>query len=343
MMKRTFLLGTVFLALLCVVSYSLYPRIAALLAPQDVPTLLAAHDDNDLFARGHEAYISGDYAEAAELFERSLDAAGSINEEAYIKRFWGAALILAGNYKEGVAVLKSVADNENYGDTDRAYTIALMGELYENTGRDPVFSEQLFSTEPYTSFLKGHTEREAFARLYDYASSFYPTATTLYHLAVADFYAASSTEAELREAIRAIAEERRMHEAANIDSVVLAESLLDEANLEALLSLQRGDSGENAEALFKKAHELSREGTSLRIKVSYYYALFLSQKAPERSADIARILAPFYEPRYAKTSFFVFLSGERARSDQRIGRNVARIAAVDPRFKALMQSLGWRL
>lgn len=337
-------LGAIFCIGLLV--YFLYSSsLVGLFSPVKLTTLEYVRENNPSFVQGNEALGKGDFLQAAAKFEEALEDAQDTKQEAYIKSFLGYSKGLAGDYAGGIEVLKSVADNESYADTHRAYAMGLMGELYYRSAKDQKVADLIFSTAPYNAFRKGSDTDGAFRNLYAYANSLFPTGSANYRLAWLDSYEnASSTAENLKQGIEALTDEINLLASIRAEDGYVADKFLRLANLQSLQALRGEGSPAEAERSFREALSRVQAGGNQYISISYYHALFLSQEfGKTRQQDIARLLAPFFDPAYKNTSFYLFFLDKNNQADLRVLKNVQRIAAVDSQFGSLMQSLGWKL
>lgn len=345
---RNYLFLYLFIAI-CVITVGflfVYPSLSVFFTPPKLSTAEFVRKNNPSFMKGYEALSQGNFVDAAKYFELALTQVQDTKQEAYIKNFQGYSLGLAGEYEKGIDELKSVASNETYADTHRAYALEFMGEIYYLKNKDPRVTSLIFNSPPYSAFLAGKDVEGAYKKLYEYAQTLFPTGNASYRLSVINFYKDStSTAANIKIALPAIQDEIIILNGLGVtDGAFYTDKYLKIAILEGLLALKGDNAGSGVEKSFQKAVSIVPIGTNEYLRASYFYALFLSQKyGQNRSQDIARLLTPFYDPAYKNTTFYRFLADRQNQENQQLKMNIQSVAQVDQRFKTLMESLGWIL
>ena len=311
--------------------------------------------NNEEFSRAESFLKNNQLDLAEEHFRSALPLARDANEEG--QTLYKIALTnTRSDPAEAIAILKDIASSTRYSNIQRAYALQRMGELfYKNSSHE--ITELIFTGVPYASFLEEGDEKLAYRRLYEHASSFYPLAVS--ELRVGLWYAdeilklaqkksLSSQEKQLvvkyTEFVRASLEmtDRDIERTRNaLNAGDLVPGAL--ARKAALLAMMReaGDlSFADPEPIFKDAMELGLVRNSDPTP-RYYYAVYLAKTAGEsRKADIVDLLDNFYNESDAYEGMIGVFTKEK---NNVLGnkKDIARLANIDPAFKALLRTLGW--
>ncbi|MCE9644333.1 hypothetical protein K8Q93_03790 [Candidatus Parcubacteria bacterium] len=325
-------------------------------------TVTYVREQNADFKKGLAHMKAREFSKAIPFFQAALLDAQDLNQEGYIKYNVGYAQGLAKEYQSSIATLREVAANENYADIIRAWSIQLMGELYLANNKDPEYSKYVFDKTPYSAFNSNGNIEAAYTRLSEYASSFYPTAVSLFRisfdksfpeiLALSVRQARTSADEEnlkslwnqVHEAIRIGNDELIAARTLGFDNSVLSARITRQAILLGIATLTGEDHAAEAEALYKEAWNLTEGNRDQRIWTGYQYALYLSQQyGKSKAGEISVLLAPFSDPAYRNERFYKYLASKEALSDVQTRLNVERISLVDEEFAALMRSFGWKV
>jgi len=291
-----------------------------------------------------------------ELYTQALAQAQTPSEEGDIKNKLATEYSISGDYMRALDISKDVATNTSYPAIERAYAIQFMADLFY-LYHDPQITEQIFSAEPFKSLqVQGDTET-SYRHLYEYASSFFPLPIS--EARIADFYAddlmtlyyASSTDetemAQDRVAIsQHLANFDRISSQANsvFNTQFQTGAYLRYAIVIGKLARVGDKTGAEAEAAFQEASRMSILITGADDPFIYYhYADFLTHMYPyQRVTDIETMLAKIYNGNYGpQTPIVSFLKNERMNVTG-VKSNVARLARIDPQFKAYLETLGWQ-
>lgn len=340
-------------------------------AEQTPYSVLAA--ENAAFTEAEQMVKSGDFRGARALYADALDAADDRVQEAQVKYKIAATYELQGDYVTAIRLFKEIADNTQSPSIFRGYAVMRLGAIFNTHGFgehvDPIIDET-FKGHPYASFLEGGDIRLAYRKLYEYSSSFYPVAAS--ELRIADWHAnyifdqrfdmsaeelAPNVDIVLEKLASAEVETRRIEQDPN-EAGLLAEILTRRGEVLAKLSFvaaqvgeahaartrAKGVSYEAAEDAYRRALEsqiaLGNERGQDGI-VRFLYASFLERFVAGRQDDMRALLAPLYEDDvYENASVTPFLRAQR-NSDSWMNRSLVRMAAIDPKFKQHLVSLGW--
>jgi len=318
-------------------------------------------NEDPQFKEGLGYMKDGSFDKASQVFKEALLKSQDFNQEAFIKYHIGYAQGLAKDYSESITTLRSVAANENYPDIYRAWSVQMMSELYYINGKDPNLAKYVFDAPPYSGFKDEVSVEASYARLSEYANSFYPVAGALFRVVYNKVYPAiisiqkdgitQSEEAELKdlwaqmhEAIRIGEDELVTSREVGFDNSSLSYRVVRQAGLYAMATMAGEDHAADADRLYKEGLELSSSNSDQRLWAGYNYAVYLSQKyGKSRAVDISSALAPFFEPAYRNERFYKYFSREETKIDVQTRINIERISLVDEKFAELMRSLGWKV
>ncbi len=303
------------------------------------------------FAQAARLQNVKEYAQAAQKYREALASVQDPAQEGVVKFWLASSLEVGGGYAEAVAVLKSVvADEEKFSAMTRAYAVQRLAHMYHRYN-DPLITKEIFKDEPYKSlFVQGRTLR-SYRNLFDYATKLYPLA--LSELYVADWYAervayASSSAPTYMDIIRerlALAEQD-LERVRNEPSQKY--TFLNALERRAVLLAKVEQAGEpplgDTEGAFREVIDLfAANNLPNDVTARFQYALYLAKKYGNvRAADIRALLAPLNEDLSAHSvSWGTFIKNERARAAQP-NPNLLLLASIDPGFKKLLLSLGWK-
>jgi hypothetical protein len=234
-----------------------------------------------------------------------------------------------------------------------------MGRLYYTYYDNEIYNE-IFSTEPYTSFLVNRERSLSFRHLFEYALTFYKTADA--SLRVAEWYATEiltmsndSASFDTIAAMKAIVREQINY--AERDLYRLDENEASDSRVARILNRMAVLSGNmfltgdttfgDPDSAFKKAIDAAiTSGRKTQIGfANYNYAAFLVKAYGESRKDqIIGILKDFYSNKYSGTSVVDFLAEQKEIS---IGvpfsahEDIVLLGKIDPEFKTYLISLGW--
>lgn len=316
---------------------------------------------NVYFQKGYNSLISGDYANAKKFFESSLDAVENEIQEAYVRYYIAVVTGLGGDYQDSIRRLKYIAENQNYSDSQRAYAISFMGELYFRSGQNETLTDLIFNSSPYDKFLDKDDIYNSYTKLFEYAVSFYPVPEAIYHTTLAKFYEVApiiskdyQTSAEktrvgafwedLNRALISIEDQLVFLQRVKASQTSVSESYLQKANILSMATILGKDRTSEAEDSFSKALTMSSFAPEQKLKVSYYYALFLAQRyGLDRLEDIKKHLSLFDTPEYQIGVFYDFLLSDAARKNQRVRISVKILVSKDTDFGKLIKVSEWNL
>ncbi len=313
--------------------------------------------DNQYFAQASAAARAGNYEQAIQLYEQALTLAEDSAQAsqiqftiALLEDRYGSAPRAIDLYKQ--IVISSTNDNHPL---LKANAIANMVELYYRNG-DSAVTEQIFKDPPYSTFFVSNDLSLSYRRLAEYAVSFYPLA--LPELRIASWYAYRLTDVSriatgeatstypgiIQNAIlRADQDIDRMR--ANTDDAQLIPNILTRKSA---LYLNMHDAGL---ATAQETEEVNKAALTIYSAIGapdaidgfarYYYAVFLAEQGSSRATDLQAVVSPFYDnPGYKGSLALAFFASEKTNALSQKSRLV-KIANADPKFKALLISLGW--
>ncbi|MBV9159719.1 MAG: hypothetical protein JO019_03950 [Candidatus Kaiserbacteria bacterium] len=316
---------------------------------------------NDAFAKGQQLLRTGQPDAAKAQFDQALASAKDKQQEGQIK-FKIASAVEAGNnygnYAASIPLFKEIAANTDYTPITRAYAIQELGLIYFNF-TDPKITQAIFSDDQFAKDRVAGDDLLSYRHLFEEASKLYPLAAS--ELRIADWYAnqilaASDTGTKVpaddpyKTVIRtklASAENdiARISKDDN-EKTLLPVILQRKAIILAKLSIAGDDSFGNPWPIFDQALQLYqvRGVPQLDGYVRYSYASLLAKKYGDaRSADIQKILSPFYTGNtYTSAPVVSYFKNQRVSSPDNNRQYILALAKIDPKFKSWLESLGWQ-
>lgn len=329
--------------------------------------------DNEAFKEADALMRARDFPSARTKYEEALSSAGDSTQKAYITYWIASTDEMLGDYALAVREFKEVAGTPISYNLLRAYAVMRIGLLYDLYGygehRDVIVAET-FKEEPYSSFLVEADEPLAYRRLYEYASSLYPTAISELH--IADWHAdgiwslqrsgakteeyfpytavvLEKIESAKRDIERSLGDQNAsgftpfalvlMGEV--LAKLTLASQLVSGSSLNEEAARNKGITLEVAEDAYLKALEQRALQGGTDGYERFHYASFLDRYIPERKEDIRTTLSNFYgTSAYKNAPIMKFFAGQRGTETWMSG-SLSRMASIDPEFKTLLISLGW--
>lgn len=300
------------------------------------------------------------------LFEKALETSQSSDEEQQIVFRLAAIDGYSEDIKKqliAIDAFRKIATNANYTDYIRANSLEFIGRIYSRK-TDPIVFKYIFDHPDYKKFLVKNDNDESLKNLYEYASSFYPTAQT--ELRIATWYAReilsiqkNPVTADQESTIKTMkALITKNLENADRDAEVIRTQknddsrLLDIDNRKATVIgylYQGGDKTYgDPEVLYKKVlkQAIVEKNISQLGFTRFYYASFLADTyGTERIDDIKSLLSDFYASDLFKDlSVLDFFKNAKALdADNFVRVNLVTLSKLDSDFKALLIKLGWQL
>ncbi|MHB1086763.1 MAG: tetratricopeptide repeat protein [Minisyncoccota bacterium] len=313
--------------------------------------------ENQYFADANAASKAGNYEQAKQLYTQALATAKDSVQASQIQ-FTSALLEdRYGSAVRAVDLYKQIVANPANASYPRmkANAIANMVELYYRNG-NPAVTTQIFKDAPYSNlFVPGDVDL-TYRHLAEYAVSFYPLA--LPELRIAGWYAyrltdegkvssdeATSTYPAIIQSAVSSANQEIDRMKTNDTDVRLIPNILARKSALYLNMYSAGlATAQETEAINKAGVDIFAsigEPVASDGFARYYYAVFLSEQGPSRLDDLKTIVGPFYNDAAYKGTFSLsFFASEKTNTLGQKAR-LAKIAKADPKFKALLISLGW--
>lgn len=345
-------------------AYVFQDNIKGLLAARN-PTVVAAENlvnTNSGYTEGLASLGGGDFKAAIPLLQSALSKTTDPREVNIIHSRLAYAYEVTGDYRNAVAYLKKVASSPESSSLVRATSIQQMGLMYYNSLKRPEITEAVFSGPPYDSmYKKGHVNL-AYRKLFEYAAEIHPLPFS--EFSIAFWYASrlSSIKASTTTSPGATSDlvNRYMQEISagvsagesGLKDLIGPESRYDLiAALErravlfaALDEAEEGSIGDTDIAFAELFDAYRRVSPSWDAVPRIEYAVHLAKKYGDaRAADIKAALAPVYagNEMVENATLQTILRTSSAR-ESRYRLNFIKLAAIDPQFKSLLTSFGWK-
>ena len=364
MFSRRHVFIGVIVILLCIVLFFVYRGVLkkkedSLLSTPENPAHEILSKNSQSFIEAEAAKQNKQYGVAREEYKQALGDAHDNVQKGLLDYLIGITYDMEGNSVETVRSLKDIASNPNpeYTSEVRAYALQYIGEIYFRYGANPEIIQTTFEGEPYSTFFVKDNPYLSYIHLFEYASEFKPLAVL--ELRIAEYYArqlgtvntspeqGKKAQAETyRSIIREKINNAERDFQANADHPLKAgfapKILMRKGSLLSRLYNINETSFGDPEPAFQKSLELHRlksnnsDGYAL-----YYYALFLAKHAPDRQADIEKLLKNFTDTdRYSGTDVLKFFANEKK---DVLGqkKNLALLGEKFPPFRMLLTKLGW--
>lgn len=317
--------------------------------------LMASNSD---FLTAQNLMRAGDYTGAIASYRKALANTSDPVLLGQIEFKLAVATALSGDKIGAIKRYKEIAANAGNTLVLRAYAVQAIALLY-NTTIDRSLTSEIFSDQPYKSFVVPGDDLLSYRHLYEYASSFYPLA--LPETYIAFWYARhlttlstiSSTSPQvvsdmaiiklkLKNADVDIERTRNDPNANGVIPDVLAHKAFTVGAL-ASIGLWSPTDAETAYKLAIATFASFGSPVGSDGYARYFYASFLAHTyGSKRIADIETLLKPLYtdpaHSQYVTTSFF---KNVRDKNDY-LKKDVQGIARIDSGFKSFLVSLGWK-
>jgi len=317
---------------------------------------------NPSFAAAEKDRQAGNFTKAQAEYIDALSTLSDGAGEQIVKLRLAFAVRDAGKDAEAISLFKEIAANTSYNSVTRAYAVQNMVQMYGTLSDDRI-TQEIFKDAPYSVlFVKGNAPL-SYRHLAEYASAFYP-------IALSESYIANRYASEL------VAEKKKM--GANMDKAFevrylnLIQEKLQNTDRDIVriksqnpvfwsdiptVFLFRARAVERLDlagyTLFGTAESTYEDTLSAYAEYErsskdgyarFYYAKYLWQKFGDaRKSDIAEILAPLYENnQYANETIMTFFKNVRVSDPLNSKKPLIHLADIDPKFKALLSSLGWK-
>jgi tetratricopeptide (TPR) repeat protein len=329
--------------------------------------------ENMAFIEAEQLMRTGDYLGARAKYTEALGVARDSVQEWQIKYKIATTYELLGDYVTAIRLFKEIAASPDAAAIFKSYAVMKLGAIFNTYGfgaQEDIVVQETFTGSPYDLFLEGDDISLAYRKLYEYSSSFYPVAVS--ELRIADWHVnyirsqgtrvsqeelMPHAEIVLQKLESAARDTIRISKDPN-EAALLSEVFTRQAEVVAKLASAAVAAGEpltttarEKGVTFESAEESYRRALELRViqgtengqdgMIRFLYASFLERFIPGRESDIRTILAPLYESSVYKNSpVLPFLSAQRG-ADSWMNRSLVGMAAIDPKFKQLLLSLGW--
>jgi len=283
--------------------------------------------------------------------------------------------------KKGIIILKEAAANEAYPPYYRAGAITYAAGIYPSS-LDAAFAKRyIFSGDsPWGSFIKDGGMDVAVRLAYEWANSIFPTARASYNIALwygnkllEDSTPASQALSSEQRAVYANLFKTSLREGNSLLEVIVSRGTLSrDAKELAFLFQLRGvshaldyelhktfNSKNVAETSFKLALATLDEDPAisqaestrgLRLFIDYYYAAFLAhltvEQVEDRKTDARRLLGLILDEPNRNFPFFSYLKNLGAmplEENSTAKENAKTLTRLEPRFRALLAGLGWKM
>ncbi|MBI3420883.1 MAG: hypothetical protein HY006_02365 [Candidatus Sungbacteria bacterium] len=311
--------------------------------------------DNEEFIRA-ESFLKDDKLDLAEEhYKKALLSSRTTDEEGQI--LYKIAVTKTRRDPMGaITIFKEIAADPRFGNLQRAYAVQRMAELFrKNSSRE--VTKEIFTGDPYESFIKEGDERLAYRRLYEYASSFSPLALSA--VRAADWYSSGILTLSRQKSLSA--EERKLvdeytkrvrasleaadHDIERTKNLLNAGALVPDALARKAVVLanmyEAGDTSfSDPEAAFRSAMEVGLIWHN-DFQARFTYAAFLARtKGQERKKDIVDLLDNFYDDKAAYSGMVLVFTKEK---NNILGNkaDIILLAGMDPAFKSFLLTLGW--
>ncbi|MFZ1075609.1 MAG: hypothetical protein WAN50_04520 [Minisyncoccia bacterium] len=325
-------------------------------APQGLYVGLLTH--NAAFAKAESLRNAGHVQSAIPYYKEALNETTNINERGQIIYLIAASETRSSSVSDAIQRLKDIAANPGYSDSQRAYAIQEIGELfYQNTDRN--LTTIIFSGEPYADFYKEKDIALAMRRLYQYADAFYTLA--LSELRSAHWYGIDLVHLSKQEKLTNADKQERDADVAIIeDSLAKADAdiqrTVSDPKASTLIPAEMtykaevlGDlkvAGiqepglEDPDAAFQSAIKIGNANGN-ELTPRYNYAVYLAEEfGMARAADIHINLSVIYSNLSKNYGFRTYFSAEK-NNVTGAKTTMVHLAAIDPGFKQALLSLGW--
>ncbi len=325
-----------------------------------------------------QLFKEGDTDQSLDYANKALLEAGSNKQAEAVTKLLIALIYLrktdlAGQTK-AIQLMKEIAGNAAYPNFERALALQYIADTWVWQNRSQEFVNVIFSDEPYASFLSKSTVTSGIRKIYEYSISLYP-------LPVAEYSVAKWNSNVLWNAINApkgtfklalpeknyidAAEEhlkkgddalpRFMSLKKNNGAEVSRSYLLKGIALGQLAELEKKpEYNAMAEDAFKKSQDILNQSSNehfspiIRPWLNFYYAVFLERAyGKQRIADINNLLtymiAKVSETNNIIAKFIARWDDSQQRLGTYEGQGASALAKINPAFKELLRSLGWKI
>ena len=325
---------------------------------------------NISYEEANTLFANRQYNEAIIKYNEALKSVTSLNEEILIKYQIAGATLNLGDRLKAVKLFKDILDNPKYADDSpsinkaKAAVIGMMIRIFYQTSEKAV-SAIIFSGKPFEDFLKesGGNIDDAILRLAEYASSLSPTPEVITEARIADLYAIKVYNLKKRGGLNE-EEKKQVEEYTRIvkEKIVFINTHYDNPKnyyqyskaqtLPLVLRLKGAAVGSltavgdaslgNPEEIFKEALAFPQSSWT-RLMTKLDYSVFLAAAyGKERRADIDSLLVDFYSsPAGSEFAIDTLLVNERDNPTHKTSA-FRLIASASPKFKAFLQSFGWK-
>lgn len=338
-------------------------------APQSTRQTLRANSEN--YNSANDLYTQRQYGKAIEKYNAAINDTDSLTQEALIKSRIAWATAYEGDNLKAIELFKEIIDDPKYA-TDseeikrgKATAVVALSSIFYQT-HDKKITEKIFSGKPYEDFIKKEDDSDisiAYRRLMEYASSLSSSPNLLAEGRIALWYGIkiyqlnkkkiiSETEKKQIQEYKEIIKlklayidknsgyDRNYYD--NSRSTVIPVLLRFKAIAMGSLTIVGDTSMGDPEKIFQEALALPQpEWTTSQTR--YSYAVFLAATyGSKRKEDIANLLSDFYTPSTGtEFSWRTWLLNEK-NNPTRSEDVIPLLASIDPKFKALVVSLGWK-
>lgn len=307
------------------------------------------------FREGTAALRVGDLERSYDAFSQTLVESQDIDEQGYLKYLLGLSDPVV---SRGVTELKAVVEGNGYTKITRALAASALGTRTVLDGNQTVMSA-VFAQPPYSNFLDRNDRSVSYRHLFEYASSFYPTAESelqvaLWYADVIYKYKRKKTTLTPQEEIdvrswRLIIErklqnaaffEKRIQSLPDHFEYLLPRTHLLRARVLGTLRLSGEETLEDPRVLYDSL--ITDRNRALAVESRFYYALYLDYFYGDTvREEISALVHSLYMSEQNRPYTKVFMEHVRNESlDLKSG--AITLAFFDPAFQAFLVSIGWK-
>lgn len=312
-----------------------------------------------IIEEGRLLFHEGNYSGADIKYQQALKEAETKKDEASAKVNIGTAR-LRSDLREGIKILKEVSLDESYPKFERSSAISYAASVALASDLD-FAKNYVFTGDIWSGFLPiGNFDREALElavrRAFEWSADLYSVFPSEYRIAW--WYSKQIIEGKTKsdEEIKqfvAIIKDRMIkgnvslgiaQAAGTFPSRVVAGYILRGIALEGLYvagesSIEEVKNTYNQALAIAEANKDDVEAYARIPYARYNLANFLVNRVKTYDTkEIRDILSPLYDYNINSSAFFGFLRSDAERSN----KGIIALSKVDPRFKELLLSLGWK-
>ena len=320
--------------------------------------------DNTLFALGESLAAQGNFSDAQAAYEKAIPTVSDENQAGVV--YLKLAIIQWSTDPVGsVASLEAIATNPQYANSTRAYALQYLGQAYDSppvplsTSQIQQLVNATFATSPFAAMLVDGDTHLAYRHIYDLADSLYPL--PLPESRSASWYASqilASATSSISTSTKALYQSKIQANFTALDTAIQTESSDPSLNIFAAQALETKAGiltkfsyiglAATADALTAHQRAIAEFDTITSQPFSdafprFYEAVFLAHASGSaQRANIQSVLAPIdTNAGYAASYFGDALKSASSDSTLHLHKQAVNVAAIDPKFKSFLISLGW--